>query len=187
MLSNAPVERNGKNIGKVERVMVNPATGRIDHVDIVMTEGANRTISVPWTGVSVYQNNSGTVTLSLTSRAAAEASPSATPSASSSATSNRSSDRLDDRGLQQTLADRGFYRGPIDGVIGPRTRAALRAYQARHGLVVTGALDPATVRSLNETEAAAAASYPSAFPKMISVRRNANSSTRGTTQGPSMG
>src|ERR1041384_4679528 len=77
VLTNAPVERNGKNIGKVERVMVNPATGRIDHVDILMTEGAKRTVSVPSTGLSVYQNNSGNVTLSLSSRAAAEASPSA--------------------------------------------------------------------------------------------------------------
>jgi hypothetical protein len=39
VLTNAKVERNGKHFGTVQRVMVNPATGRIDHVDILMTEG----------------------------------------------------------------------------------------------------------------------------------------------------
>jgi hypothetical protein len=35
--------------------------------------------------------------------------------------------------LQQQLARAGYYRGPIDGIIGPRTRYALRAYQHDHG------------------------------------------------------
>jgi hypothetical protein len=35
--------------------------------------------------------------------------------------------------LQQQLARAGYYRGPIDGIMGPRTRYALRAYQAHHG------------------------------------------------------
>jgi peptidoglycan hydrolase-like protein with peptidoglycan-binding domain len=34
-------------------------------------------------------------------------------------------------GLQTALAVKGFYRGPIDGIRGPRTTAALRALQQR--------------------------------------------------------
>ena len=76
---NAKVERNGKHVGNVQRVMVDPATGRIDHVDILMTEGQQRTIAVPWSGVKLFQDNGGNMTMSLTSRAAGEASPSASP------------------------------------------------------------------------------------------------------------
>jgi Putative peptidoglycan binding domain len=35
--------------------------------------------------------------------------------------------------LQQQLARAGYYRGPIDGIMGSRTRYALRAYQHDHG------------------------------------------------------
>ena len=35
--------------------------------------------------------------------------------------------------LQQQLARAGYYRGPIDGVMGSRTHYALRAYQHDHG------------------------------------------------------
>jgi Putative peptidoglycan binding domain len=35
--------------------------------------------------------------------------------------------------LQQQLARAGYYRGPIDGIMGTRTHYALRAYQHDHG------------------------------------------------------
>src|SRR5207302_1465751 len=35
--------------------------------------------------------------------------------------------------LQRQLARAGYYRGPIDGIMGTRTRYALRAYQHDHG------------------------------------------------------
>ena len=35
--------------------------------------------------------------------------------------------------LQQQLARAGYYRGPVDGIMGPRTHYALRAYQHDHG------------------------------------------------------
>jgi peptidoglycan hydrolase-like protein with peptidoglycan-binding domain len=34
----------------------------------------------------------------------------------------------------------GYYHGVIDGVMGPRTRAAVAAYESRHGLVVEGTI-----------------------------------------------
>ena len=45
----------------------------------------------------------------------------------------------DDRiALQQGLTRAGFDTGGSDGVIGPKTRTAIRAYQESAGLVVTG-------------------------------------------------
>ena len=144
VLANAKVERNGKHVGTVQRVMVNPTTGRIEHVDVMMTEGQQRMIAVPWSGVRVYQDNAGNMMLSLTSRAANEASPSASPitSAPAAAPSN------DVVSAQRQLKERGYYAGPVDGVIGPATDAALRAFQRDHGLSVSGRLDSATVRTL---------------------------------------
>lgn len=45
------------------------------------------------------------------------------------------------RSLQQRLAERGFAAGSADGKIGPRTRAAVRAYQAANGLPPDGYAD----------------------------------------------
>jgi hypothetical protein len=43
--------------------------------------------------------------------------------------------------LQQRLARAGYYRGPIDGIMGSRTRYALRAYQHDHGAGTYGMTD----------------------------------------------
>jgi peptidoglycan hydrolase-like protein with peptidoglycan-binding domain len=50
--------------------------------------------------------------------------------------------------VQEELARRGYYKGPIDGVVGPGTRAAISAYQRNHGLEVSGTIDPPLLRSL---------------------------------------
>lgn len=49
---------------------------------------------------------------------------------------------------QTRLQQEGFKPGPIDGIMGPRTRAALRAYQTEHGLEATGRLDGPTLEKL---------------------------------------
>lgn len=43
--------------------------------------------------------------------------------------------------VQERLARAGYYRGAIDGLIGPRTRYAIRAYESRHGLPADGEID----------------------------------------------
>jgi hypothetical protein len=48
------------------------------------------------------------------------------------------------RSVQAALLYAGFDPGPIDGVVGRRTRAALRAFQAQHGLPQTGERDGVT-------------------------------------------
>jgi len=40
--------------------------------------------------------------------------------------------------VQHRLGELGYYHGVVDGVIGPRTRAAIAAYESRHGLIVDG-------------------------------------------------
>ena len=52
--------------------------------------------------------------------------------------------------LQQALKDNGHDPGPIDGVTGPRTVSALKAYQKAQGLEATGRLDDATRAKLGE-------------------------------------
>src|SRR5437016_3843639 len=49
---------------------------------------------------------------------------------------------------QQRLAREGYYRGQIDGVIGPETQQAVASYQSSHGLRVTGALTTDTLEAL---------------------------------------
>jgi peptidoglycan hydrolase-like protein with peptidoglycan-binding domain len=53
--------------------------------------------------------------------------------------------------MQQTLADKGHYRGKVDGVFGLRTRASIRAYQKAEHLPVTGQLDARTSGKLGVT------------------------------------
>ncbi len=55
---------------------------------------------------------------------------------------------------QIALARAGFSSGPIDGVGGPQSAAALRAYQESHDLPATGALDATTRARLALTSAA---------------------------------
>jgi hypothetical protein len=50
--------------------------------------------------------------------------------------------------VQSQLARQGYYRGLVDGVYGPQTRAALTRYQSNHGLQVTGSLTPDTLQAL---------------------------------------
>jgi peptidoglycan hydrolase-like protein with peptidoglycan-binding domain len=43
--------------------------------------------------------------------------------------------------VQQALANDGYYDGPIDGVIGPRTRDAIASFLDDHGLRPTGTVN----------------------------------------------
>jgi hypothetical protein len=52
------------------------------------------------------------------------------------------------RQAQAQLKRVGFDPGPIDGVLGSQTKQALRQYQTKHGLDITGVLDEATRVSL---------------------------------------
>ena len=50
--------------------------------------------------------------------------------------------------VQSALARRGYYSGPVDGVIGSGTRSAIRQFQYDNGLPVTGQIDGQLVQAL---------------------------------------
>src|ERR687887_1938431 len=52
------------------------------------------------------------------------------------------------RALQRRLRRAGEHPGPIDGLFGPRTEAAVRSFQSRHGLAVDGLIGPLTATAL---------------------------------------
>ena len=50
--------------------------------------------------------------------------------------------------VQAVLQEMGYYRGEVDGLLGPLTREALTAYQTDNGLTTTAAIDEPTLDSL---------------------------------------
>jgi putative chitinase len=61
-------------------------------------------------------------------------------------------DGQDVRQLQELLVKAG-YVVPVDGIMGPRTEAALSGFQVNHGLVATGRADDATWEMLRQVTA----------------------------------
>jgi peptidoglycan hydrolase-like protein with peptidoglycan-binding domain len=57
-------------------------------------------------------------------------------------------DHGDTKQVQESLRDKGFYKGPVDGTMGPQTRAAIQQYQQSENLPVTGHLDGDTAGKL---------------------------------------
>jgi hypothetical protein len=53
--------------------------------------------------------------------------------------------------VQRSLAQQGYYYGPIDGILGPGTRSAIQRYQIDHGLAVTATIDEETLATLGMT------------------------------------
>ncbi|MEM7224234.1 MAG: peptidoglycan-binding protein [Pseudomonadota bacterium] len=66
------------------------------------------------------------------------------------------------RRAQRDLLALGYRPGPIDGVLGPRTEAAIKAYQRRHGLPADGKVTKALVTQLDESRQFAEAQRPEA-------------------------
>ncbi len=60
---------------------------------------------------------------------------------------------VDVREAQQRLLENGFNPGPADGVFGPQTDAAVRAFQRANGLVADGIIGPLTWKRLSGAEA----------------------------------
>lgn len=82
-----------------------------------------------WTRVVFILLMTGMLALSLTPRASA-------------------ADRGDVKKVQETLRDKGYDPGPIDGVLGAQTRGAISQYQKAENLPVTGHLDAQTAGKL---------------------------------------
>jgi len=50
--------------------------------------------------------------------------------------------------VQASLQEMGYYKGEVDGLLGPLTREALTSYQSDNGLYTTATIDEPTLDSL---------------------------------------
>ena len=93
------------------------------------------------------------------------------------------------RSLQQTLKDQGFYYGAVTGDKSAETTAAIRRYQIRNGLQVTGEINAETLRSVNSSSnSVASVSQPASKRAAIqpnSVRPDASARLSQSSPPPS--
>lgn len=54
----------------------------------------------------------------------------------------------ENKAIQQKLKNWGYYTGAIDGIIGPKSKAAIKAFQKKNGLIVDGIVGPQTLKAL---------------------------------------
>src|SRR5262249_39382024 len=76
------------------------------------------------------------------------------------------------RATQQALKDKGHDPGRVDGVMGPKTQAALKDFQKSEGIQETGRLDAETMSKLGIEARSSAAdqSTPSASPSTTGTK-----------------
>ena len=93
------------------------------------------------------------------------------------------------RSLQQTLKAQGFYYGTVTGDNSAETTAAIRRYQIRNGLQVTGEINEETLRAVNSSSnSVASTSQPTSKPAAIqpnSVRPDASAHLSQSSPPPS--
>lgn len=106
----------------------------------LMTPGGRQTWAAPGDPAPVLQTGN-TPPSPAGSRANLPASSSAAPDAGANFNERPAESVFE---AQVFLANRGLSPGPVDGVIGSQTRAAIRAFQQLSSLPVTGELDEAT-------------------------------------------
>ena len=96
--------------------------------------------------------------------------------------------------MQQTLQDKGHYRGKVDGRLGLRTRAGIRAYQKAENLPITGQLDAGTagrlgveaegreetVREATQDKPSAGISWAEGSSRTVKTRRRSAKNKNGT-------
>jgi putative peptidoglycan binding protein len=88
--------------------------------------------------------------------------------------------------MQRALKDKGHDPGPTDGIMGPRTRAALRDYQRKEGLTPSGRWDAETAAKLGvaSSQAKPDTMTPSASPSMPSAPSTVATPPNVSTQPP---
>src|SRR5436190_17380894 len=89
--------------------------------------------------------------------------------------------------VQQTLKDQGFYYGNVTGDKSAETTVAIRRYQIRNGLQVTGEINPETLRSLNVNSNQAASSQPASKPAVTQSNLPRPADNSQVAQNPSAG
>jgi peptidoglycan hydrolase-like protein with peptidoglycan-binding domain len=87
--------------------------------------------------------------------------------------------RSDVQQTQQKLQQDGLYRGKIDGLEGPETQQALRTYQRKNGLPVTGTVDQQTLANLNGNGTGMGSSTPPNASNGINAAPSSNAGANG--------
>jgi peptidoglycan hydrolase-like protein with peptidoglycan-binding domain len=94
------------------------------------------------------------------------------------------------RSLQQTLKEQGFYYGAVTGDKNAETTAAIRRYQIRNALPVTGEINEQALHSVNpSSNSVASASQPASTPAAIqpnTARPDASASLSQSSPPPSV-
>ena len=83
--------------------------------------------------------------------------------------------------VQQSLHAQGFDAGPVNGVFGTKTQAALAQYQLAKAIPASGMLDDATLRELGVERPAAQSAELAAAPQDEASMKS--SSAGGSTSG----
>ena len=85
------------------------------------------------------------------------------------------------RAVQQALKDKGHDPGQVDGVMGPKTQAALRDFQSKEGIKASGRLDSETMSKLGvQAKAGASAGSSSSSPSASPSGSSSPQSSGGT-------
>jgi peptidoglycan hydrolase-like protein with peptidoglycan-binding domain len=93
----------------------------------------------------------------------------------------------DVRTAQQSLQDKGFNPGPIDGRMGPQTKAAITDFQKKENLKVTGRLDKDTKARLmasGTSTSSTTATTPSASPSTTTSPSTSEPTAHGSATTP---
>jgi peptidoglycan hydrolase-like protein with peptidoglycan-binding domain len=91
------------------------------------------------------------------------------------------------KAVQQALKDKGHDPGDVDGVMGPKTRGALKDFQKKEGMKDTGRIDQETMTKLG-VEAKTSATSPapgSVSPSTSSPSASPSSTSPSATPSPS--
>lgn len=74
--------------------------------------------------------------------------------------------------IQEELKELGYHPGPLDGIEGSRTRAAIRSYQRNAGLPVTGRASKELLEHMKFASGKAYAKPPQVDPMVLEVQKN---------------
>jgi peptidoglycan hydrolase-like protein with peptidoglycan-binding domain len=97
----------------------------------------------------------------------------------------RGGDREQVRAVQQALKDKGHDPGNVDGVMGPKTRSALRDFQKKEGIKDTGQLDQDTMSKLGVETKTSSGGASSTGTSASPATTGSGPSTPSATSGPS--
>jgi len=104
--------------------------------------------------------------------------------AANQASSNQDSSTV--KQAQQALNDKGFNVGTADGIVGPKTQAALEKFQQSKGLGGSGTLDSQTLAALGVSgDASASSSTSASSSSSFSPTMDTPSTQSSTTTSPS--